>query len=132
MARRSTARQNDSEEPLLLKIFVCVTVTSAGPTQAATLLDPVVWFTPVSFHTAFTWWGELSPGTCATKLKLCADNVLNVRSKPHVHVRVPVRSAGPQMGPPVHPASDVQTVPALPAAQVATLANSVLLICWKR
>lgn len=34
--------QNVSDEPLLLKIFVCVTVTSAGPTHAATLLDPVV------------------------------------------------------------------------------------------
>src|SRR5207249_11595926 len=34
--------QNESDEPLLLKILVCVTVTSAGPTQAATLLDPVV------------------------------------------------------------------------------------------
>ena len=34
--------QNESNEPLLLKIFVCVTVTSAGPTQAATLLDPTV------------------------------------------------------------------------------------------
>src|SRR5262249_5291485 len=34
--------QNASDEPLLLKIFVCVTVTSAGPTHAATLLDPVV------------------------------------------------------------------------------------------
>ena len=34
--------QNESDELLLLKIFVCVTVTSAGPTQAATLLDPVL------------------------------------------------------------------------------------------
>ena len=34
--------QNESDEPLLLKILVCVTVTSAGPTQAATLLDPVL------------------------------------------------------------------------------------------
>ncbi len=34
--------QNARFEPLLLKIFVCVTVTSPGPTQAATLLAPVV------------------------------------------------------------------------------------------
>ena len=66
------------------------------------------------------------------KLKLCADNVLKVRSKPQVHICVPVRSGGPQIVPPVHWASDVQTVPALPAAQVATAVNSVLLICWKR
>src|SRR2546426_5021098 len=66
------------------------------------------------------------------KLKPCADNVLNVRSKPQVHVRVPVRSGGPQIVPPVQLASDVQTVPALPAAQVAMLANNVLLICWNR
>src|SRR3989442_10572793 len=66
------------------------------------------------------------------KLKLCADNVLNVRSKPQVHVCVPVRSGGPQIVPPVQLASDVQIVPALPAAQVATLANNVLLICWNR
>ena len=37
-----THAQNVSAEPLLLKIFVCVTVTSAGPTQAATLLDPTL------------------------------------------------------------------------------------------
>ncbi len=34
--------QNESDEPLFLKIFVCVTVTSAGPTHAATLLDPAL------------------------------------------------------------------------------------------
>ena len=56
----------------------------------------------MSFHVALTWWGALSPGTCATKLKLCADNVLNVRSKPQVHVLVPARrSGGPQMVPQV-------------------------------
>ena len=87
---------------------------------------------PVSFHVALTWWGALSPGTCATKLKLCADNVLNVRSKPQVHVLVPVRSAGPQMVPPVQAACGVQMVPALPAAQIATFVNNVLLICWNR
>src|SRR5438046_851992 len=48
------------------------------------------------------------------KLKPCADNVLNVRSKPQVHICVPVRSGGPQIVPPVQLASDVQRVPALP------------------
>ena len=66
------------------------------------------------------------------KLKLCADNVLKVRSKPQVHVLVPVRSGGPQIVPPVQLASDEQVVPALPTAQLVTLANNVLLICWKR
>src|SRR2546422_7584331 len=66
------------------------------------------------------------------KLKACADNVLKVRSKPQVHPLPPSTFGGPQIVPPVQLASDVQTAPALPAAQLVTLANSVLLICWKR
>jgi hypothetical protein len=34
------------------------------------------------------------------------------------------------MVPPVHSASDVQTVPPFPAAHAATFANKVSLICW--
>ena len=66
------------------------------------------------------------------KLKLCAESVLNVRSNPHVHTCVPVRSGGPQIVPAVQFASEVQTAPAFPAAQVATFVNKVLLICWNR
>src|SRR2546430_12907041 len=66
------------------------------------------------------------------KLKACADNVLKVRSKPQVHTLPPSTFGGPQIVPPVQLASDVQTAPALPAAQLVTFANSVLLICWKR
>src|SRR2546428_7851237 len=66
------------------------------------------------------------------KLKACADNVLKVRSKPQVHTLPPSTFGGPQIVPPVQLASDVQTAPALPAAQLVTFANRVLLICWKR
>src|SRR5215471_4996882 len=66
------------------------------------------------------------------KLKACADKVLKVRSKPQVHTLWPARFGGPQIVPPVHWASDVQGTPALPAAQRATFANRVLLICWNR
>src|SRR5439155_21285788 len=61
------------------------------------------------------------------KLKLCADNVLSVRSKPQVHT-----PAGPQMPPAPHWVSVVQTMPALLSEHMATFANKVLLICWNR
>ena len=49
------------------------------------------------------------------KLKLCADNVLSVRSKPQVHT-----PAGPQMPPAPHWVSVVQTMPALLSEHKAT------------
>src|SRR5262249_12192972 len=39
---RSGQGQNESDEPLLVKIFVCVTGTSAGPPPGGTLVDPVL------------------------------------------------------------------------------------------
>src|SRR5207249_440641 len=112
-----TEAQKVCRAPLLLKTLYCVTVRMPGPTHDATCA-PEVAPDPMTDQVASTRCGFPFP-TGTTKSKLCADNVLKIRSKSQ-------SGLGPTQTPVVAGAVMLQVKPVPRVEQSASVVQAVV------